>query len=207
MPIDIRPLAPDEFSRVGEIVVTATPSEHTVGFYLGRGYRPMAEPLPELFDLEPNDVHMSKPARQDDCTRSRSRSRLGLWVFRRGRIAAPPVGCRSCMSSVADISRLSTNIDISNLSSYAYIMLVVTSRDFGAVLRDARLRRGWTQQQLADRINTSRQWVIAFEHGKPSAEIGNVLRAVAALGIAVDIVQAPDMSGPVDLDDLLGDHR
>ena len=43
-----------------EMVVTATPSRHTVRFYLGRGYRPMAEPLPELFELEPEDVHMSK---------------------------------------------------------------------------------------------------------------------------------------------------
>ena len=43
-----------------EIVVTATPSENTVRFYLGRGYRPMAEPLPKLLELEPEDIHMSK---------------------------------------------------------------------------------------------------------------------------------------------------
>jgi GNAT superfamily N-acetyltransferase len=44
-----------------EMVVTATPSENTVRFYLGRGFRPMEHPLPELFALEPEDVHMSKP--------------------------------------------------------------------------------------------------------------------------------------------------
>lgn len=43
-----------------EIVVTATPSENTVRFYLGRGYRPMARPIPELLELEPDDIHMSK---------------------------------------------------------------------------------------------------------------------------------------------------
>jgi GNAT superfamily N-acetyltransferase len=43
-----------------EIVVTATPSGNTVRFYLGRGYRPMAQPLPELLELEPEDIHMSK---------------------------------------------------------------------------------------------------------------------------------------------------
>lgn len=43
-----------------EIVVTATPSENTVRFYLGRGYRPMEQPVPELFELEPADIHMSK---------------------------------------------------------------------------------------------------------------------------------------------------
>ena len=43
-----------------EIVVSATPSENTVRFYLGRGYLPMEQPLPELFELEPEDIHMAK---------------------------------------------------------------------------------------------------------------------------------------------------
>ena len=85
-------------------------------------------------------------------------------------------------------------------------MIVRTARDFGAAVRDARLRRGWTQADLAGRIGTSRQWVISFERGKPVAEVGIVLKALAALGVAVDIVPAPTTSGPVDLDELLGDH-
>src|SRR5918995_5188803 len=43
-----------------DMVVSATPSENTVRFYLGRGFQPMAEPLAELFALEPEDVHMRK---------------------------------------------------------------------------------------------------------------------------------------------------
>jgi GNAT superfamily N-acetyltransferase len=43
-----------------DMVVSATPSGNTVRFYLGRGFHPMAEPLAELFDLEPDDVHMRK---------------------------------------------------------------------------------------------------------------------------------------------------
>jgi GNAT superfamily N-acetyltransferase len=43
-----------------EMVVSATPSENTVHFYLGRGYELAAQPLPELFELEPDDVHMRK---------------------------------------------------------------------------------------------------------------------------------------------------
>jgi GNAT superfamily N-acetyltransferase len=43
-----------------DMVVSATPSENTVRFYVGRGFQPMAEPLPELFELEPDDVHMRK---------------------------------------------------------------------------------------------------------------------------------------------------
>jgi GNAT superfamily N-acetyltransferase len=42
-------------------VVSATPSEHTVRFYLARGFQPMDEPLPELFALEPEDIHLSAP--------------------------------------------------------------------------------------------------------------------------------------------------
>jgi hypothetical protein len=39
---------------------SATPSLNTVRFYLGRGFEPMSEPLPELYKLEPDDVHMQK---------------------------------------------------------------------------------------------------------------------------------------------------
>lgn len=42
------------------MVVSATPSENTVRFYMGCGYRPTAEPVPELVELEPEDVHMRK---------------------------------------------------------------------------------------------------------------------------------------------------
>ena len=43
-----------------EMVVTATPSGNTVHFYLRHGYQPMAQPLPELLELEPDDIHMAK---------------------------------------------------------------------------------------------------------------------------------------------------
>jgi len=43
-----------------EIVVSATPSKNTVRFYLSRGYQLMAQALPELHELEPEDVHMRK---------------------------------------------------------------------------------------------------------------------------------------------------
>lgn len=42
------------------MVVSATPSENTVRFYIGRGFEPMPEPLEELLELEPDDVHMHK---------------------------------------------------------------------------------------------------------------------------------------------------
>ena len=42
------------------MVVSATPSLNTVQFYLHRGFEPTAEPLAELYELEPDDVHLWK---------------------------------------------------------------------------------------------------------------------------------------------------
>jgi hypothetical protein len=38
--------------------VSATPSESAVGFYLKHGFRLAIEPIPELFEEEPEDIHM-----------------------------------------------------------------------------------------------------------------------------------------------------
>ncbi len=43
-----------------ELVVSATPSQNTIDVYMRLGFRPTANPLPELLELEPEDVHMSK---------------------------------------------------------------------------------------------------------------------------------------------------
>lgn len=42
------------------MVVSATPTVNTVRFYMACGYAPLAEPLPELFEEEPEDVHLGK---------------------------------------------------------------------------------------------------------------------------------------------------
>ena len=40
------------------VYVSATPSGSAVGFYTSQGFRLCSEPLPELFELEPEDIHM-----------------------------------------------------------------------------------------------------------------------------------------------------
>ena len=56
----------DELERIAReagdtsMVVSATPSLNTVRFYKRRGFEAMVDPLPELFELEPEDVHMLK---------------------------------------------------------------------------------------------------------------------------------------------------
>ena len=99
---------------------------------------------------------------------------------------------------------MSSIVDIGRLSAYVDIMIVRTARDLGAVVRDARLQRGWTQAELAERIDASRQWVVALEHGKSTAELGSALRAITALGLVADLVAAPAVDSGIDLDRLLG---
>jgi predicted N-acetyltransferase YhbS len=40
------------------LYISATPSENTIDFYLQRGSVVTAEPDPELFELEPEDIHL-----------------------------------------------------------------------------------------------------------------------------------------------------
>jgi y4mF family transcriptional regulator len=65
-------------------------------------------------------------------------------------------------------------------------MLIRTSNDLGAAIRDRRKRQKLDQSTFAKRIGVSRQWVIEVEHGHARAELGLILRALAALGIRLD---------------------
>jgi predicted N-acetyltransferase YhbS len=53
-------LAQDEARARGakRMYISATPSENTIDFYLGRGCVLSPEPDPELFALEPEDIHL-----------------------------------------------------------------------------------------------------------------------------------------------------
>jgi ribosomal protein S18 acetylase RimI-like enzyme len=47
-------------SGAHKLYVSSTPSESAVGFYLSQGFQPTNEVNQELFDLEPEDIHMIK---------------------------------------------------------------------------------------------------------------------------------------------------
>jgi len=65
-------------------------------------------------------------------------------------------------------------------------MLIRTSADLGAIIRDRRKQLKFDQLTFAKRIGVSRQWVIEVEHGHARAELGLVLRAIDDLGIRLD---------------------
>lgn len=68
-------------------------------------------------------------------------------------------------------------------------MRIRTAHDLGALIRDRRTALGWSQPDLADRCGASKRWIVAVEAGKPGAEIGLVLRALAALNL--ELTTAP----------------
>jgi predicted N-acetyltransferase YhbS len=41
-----------------KLYISATPSKHTVDFYMGLGCKLTSEINPELFKLEPEDIHL-----------------------------------------------------------------------------------------------------------------------------------------------------
>jgi GNAT superfamily N-acetyltransferase len=44
--------------RARTLYVSAAPSDSAVPFYLARGFVPTRDPNPELYALEPDDIHM-----------------------------------------------------------------------------------------------------------------------------------------------------
>src|SRR4051794_37742762 len=73
------------------------------------------------------------------------------------------------------------------------LVTVRSIRDIAAAARGRRRELGLNQADLADRAGMSRKWISEFEAGKPTAELGLVLRLLAALDLQLD-VHAADAS-------------
>lgn len=88
-------------------------------------------------------------------------------------------------------------------------MGITVARDLGLAVRGRRLELGISQAKLAAKAGVSRKWLSEFEQGKPSAEIGMMLRILDAVQLQVHLEasgpQPAAASGPtaVDLDALL----
>ncbi len=65
-------------------------------------------------------------------------------------------------------------------------MFIRTTREVGLLVRDRRRALGITQAELAERVGASREWIRLLESGKPRLELGLTLRALTALGIALN---------------------
>jgi HTH-type transcriptional regulator / antitoxin HipB len=90
-------------------------------------------------------------------------------------------------------------------------MAVRSIRDIAVAARGRRQELGLSQAELARRAGVSRKWISEFETGKPTAELGLVLRVLDELGFRLDLhgespTKARDR-GSVDLDTLLERFR
>ena len=66
-------------------------------------------------------------------------------------------------------------------------MRIKTVRSFGALVRDQRKERGWSQQQLAEKVGVSRLWVGQLEKGKETVEAGLLMKTLQELELALDV--------------------
>jgi len=88
---------------------------------------------------------------------------------------------KSLLSAIVDFYTTSLFVDI-------HMILIRTPFDLGALIRERQRKLGLDQNELARRTGASRQWVVAIERGKSGAQLGLVLRALTALGIALTAV-------------------
>ncbi len=91
-------------------------------------------------------------------------------------------------------------------------MNVSTPSHVGAAIRDRRKHLRMTQDELARRVGTTRRWVSTVEHGNAGAELGLVLKALDALGLAVSLddgatERVADVPAPPDIDAVVNKAR
>lgn len=95
----------------------------------------------------------------------------------------------------------------------SYVAEINSILDLSALVRGRRQALGLSQEDLADRANVSRQWISAFERGRPGSELRLILRLLEALELrlSVDPLDATQerrlRPEGVDLDALLDAHR
>ncbi|MGN0065552.1 MAG: helix-turn-helix domain-containing protein [Nocardioides sp.] len=68
-------------------------------------------------------------------------------------------------------------------------MIATDAHQLGLLVKDARRSNGMSQADLASLIGVTRQWVIAFEAGSPTSQVGLVIKALQAVGLEIDAVE------------------
>lgn len=90
-------------------------------------------------------------------------------------------------------------------------MMIRSIRELAATVRGRRLELGLSQAELAQRAGVSRKWIYDFEAGKPTAELGLLMRVLEALELVIDITPrletGPAQEGDLDLNTYLEEYR
>jgi transcriptional regulator with XRE-family HTH domain len=59
-------------------------------------------------------------------------------------------------------------------------------------IRAARIRRGWTVHELAERVGVSQPTILKVERGDPGVAVGTMLEAATLVGVPLFAVDADD---------------
>jgi HTH-type transcriptional regulator / antitoxin HipB len=82
-------------------------------------------------------------------------------------------------------------------------MFIRYRRDVGALIRDHRKRKGWTQEELATKLGKTRRWMTKVELGQTNPDISSILRALQLLDLALQPVKLePQLPDPA-IDEVL----
>ena len=81
-------------------------------------------------------------------------------------------------------------------------MKIKSVKSVGALVRDQRKERGWSQEELAGKVGVSRLWIGHLEKGKETVEAGLLMKTLRALGLALDVSREKQ----VDLEILKSDY-
>jgi HTH-type transcriptional regulator / antitoxin HipB len=64
---------------------------------------------------------------------------------------------------------------------------IMSAKEFGAAVREARKREGLTQRQLALSVGAGERFIVELENGKETARLGKALEVAAALGVTLTL--------------------
>ena len=94
-------------------------------------------------------------------------------------------------------------------------MLIYSANDLSALIRTERKKKGWTQEDLANRAEVSIPWLSQLERGKTTVQLGLVLRILKELQLSLRVGNDHDRKAPrtdpdfIDLNRIVAskDHR
>jgi len=90
-------------------------------------------------------------------------------------------------------------------------MDLYSAKELGALVRSRRKQHGFTQSELATRVEVSPLWVSQLERGKSTVQLGLVLRTMKELGLRFSVVEegssAARSGSEINLDDIVGRGR
>lgn len=75
------------------------------------------------------------------------------------------------------------------------IRIEAVYKHIGSIMREVRLRRGWTGEQMAGKLGWSRPTIVNIENGRQRVTLHDVPRIARALGITIRSLLPADWTG------------